>query len=134
MCSPFEQYLSVQLTSDAEMSKTINDELELIANWLCVNKLSINAKKNKYMIFHFPQRNKSSIPKLDLSIEGTVIDRVSDFNFLGISIDQHLTWKTHVSKIYTKLNRSIGVLRRLQNFLPCCVLKTLYNCILHDYQ
>ena len=79
------------------------------------------------MIFHFPQRSSASLPKLDLFIEGTVIDWVSSFNFLGITIDEHLTWKSHVSKIYTKLNRSIGVLRRLQNFLPCSILKTLYN-------
>ena len=82
------------------------------------------------MIFHFPQRNVQSLPKLELNIEGTSIDQVTTFNFLGITISDDLTWKSHTNKIITKLNRSIGVIRRLQSFVPCTVLKTLYNSLI----
>ena len=48
-------------------------------------------------------------------------------NFLGITVDEHLTWKQHISKTNTKLSRSFGVLCRLTRFLPSFTLKTLYN-------
>ena len=112
------------------ISEQINSELSKLAEWLCINKLSINAKKTKYMLFHFPQINQSTLPRLDLKIEGTPIERVPDFNFLGITINEHLKWNAHINKIQTKLNRSIGTLRRLQYNLPVTTLKTLYNSLI----
>ena len=68
----------------------INDELEKIVQWLALNKLSLNAKKTKFMIFHYKQKKiKDIIPKL--IINKVVIERVNDFNFLGITIDEHMT-------------------------------------------
>lgn len=39
------------------LSKNINSELKSIHDWLCINKLSLNVKKTKMMIFHYRQRN-----------------------------------------------------------------------------
>ena len=38
------------------ISKNINDELGKISNWLAVNKLSLNASKSNYMVFHHKQK------------------------------------------------------------------------------
>ena len=35
----------------------INAELKKVSDWLCSNKLSLNVKKTKYMVFHTAQRN-----------------------------------------------------------------------------
>ena len=40
----------------AEISKNINAELKLITDWLSLNKLSLNAKKTKMMVFHHKQK------------------------------------------------------------------------------
>ena len=82
------------------------------------------------MLFHFKQSKVEKLPNLNLIIEGTPIDRVSNFNFLGITIQEHLDWNCHINKITTKLNRSIGVIRRLQDYLPIMTLKTLYNALI----
>ena len=50
------------------------------------------------MIFHHKQQNiENLIPQLNLNEQ--IIERVTDFNFLGLTIDQHLTWSGHVQKI-----------------------------------
>ena len=47
------------------LSKNINEELHFVYEWLCLNKLSLNIKKTKFMIFHHRQRNiESIIPNL----------------------------------------------------------------------
>ena len=58
----------------------LNSELNKISEWLASNKLSLNARKTKFMVFHTVQR-KIQYPIL--TINNTVIDRVKQFNFLG---------------------------------------------------
>ena len=51
---------------------------------------------------------------------------VSTFKFLGITIDQNLTWKNHVDDLAKKCSRSIGILHKVKQFLPESVLLCLY--------
>ena len=111
------------------LSENINAEIKLITDWLAVNKLSLNAKKTKFMFFHFPQRNITSyIP--DLTINNIVIERVTKFNFLGLTLDEHMSWKSHTHKICNKMSRCIGVMNRLKRFLPLNILKLMYNSLI----
>ena len=110
----------------AIITKSINSELKAITDWLAVNKLSLNVKKTKFMIFHYWQRDISTyIP--EIIIDNIPIERVRDFNFLGLTIDDHMTWKAHTHKIANKISRSLGVINSLKNILPRAILLTLYN-------
>ncbi len=66
--------------------------------WLIVNKLSLNIPKTKYIVFHSKQ--KRIIPP-KLKIQNVVIDRVQDFNFLGLILNENLSWKAIVIKKQT---------------------------------
>ena len=107
-----------------QFSENINTELSKINDWLRANKLSLNATKTKLMIFHKPQK-KVECPLLQ--INGTEIQRVQEFNYLGIQLNEHLTWKNHVNKIANKISRSIGILNKLKRCLPQDTLYLLYN-------
>ena len=74
----------------------INAELAKIDEWIKINKLSLNLKKSKYMVF-----KKTSITNINLTLtnDKVVIDRVDYFNFLGLTIDSQMTWKS-IQKIY----------------------------------
>ncbi len=73
-------------------STFINNEIEKISEWLKLNKLSINVSKSKCMFFHTTRRKS---PEIELMLDNSVIERVNEFNFLGIVIDSNLTWKNH---------------------------------------
>ena len=80
------------------------------------------------MIFHNYQRDiKSCIP--DVRINNQSIKRVSEFNFLGLTIDEHLNWNAHIQKISNKIAKSIGIINRLKRYLPLSILRTLYNAL-----
>ena len=112
-----------------QLSTNINKELKNIQIWLKINKLSLNVKKTKFMIFHHRQRNiENLIPQLNLNEQ--IIERVTDFDFLGLTIDQHLTWNGHVQKISNKISRSLGIMCKLKRFLPQNILKILYNSLI----
>ena len=64
--------------------------------WLLSNKLTLNTAKSKFTIFF---KYPKVIPKLNLKMAGNAIEQVAEFNFLGIDIDQNITWKPHVTKL-----------------------------------
>ena len=125
LCS-FNLSLSCNKSEVEHMSQQINTELRNIQEWLNINKLSLNVSKTKYMIFHHYQRNITNIiPTLKINFEP--IERVMEFNFLGLTIDEHLSWKPHIQKISNKIARTLGIMCRLKNFLPTHVLRILCN-------
>jgi hypothetical protein len=112
-----------------ELSNSINIELKKVQTWLEINKLSLNVKKTKFMIFHSNKRDiQNHIPCLKINEQQ--IERVNEFNFLGLTLDQHMTWNAHVQKVSNKISKTIGVMNRLKRYLPLSVLRTLYNSLI----
>ncbi len=78
----------------------INTELNNINDWLNINKLTLNTGKCKYMIFHTPQKN---LNQLQLKIDNIIIDKVKEIIFLGLTLNEHINWKSHIDKIANKI-------------------------------
>ena len=105
----------------------LNYELSKICDWLGANKLALNVSKTKFMVFH--TINKHVIyPKLN--INGNNIERVTNFNFLVLTLISTLSWKQHINKISLKISKSIGVLYRLRDIYPRAVLQNFYNALI----
>ena len=123
------------------VTRTTNAELGKISDWMAVNKLSLNASKTRLMVFKYKQRTEAAMtgaipipdePETDykLYLDGELIKKVTEFNFLGVYIHQNLFWTAHTSKLATKIGKSIGILTRLKRFLPTSILKMLYNSLI----
>ena len=61
-----------------------------------------------------------------LIINNTTIDRVAEFNFLGINLNEQFHWKSHIEKISNRFSRTLGVLNRLKRLLPLNIQIILY--------
>ena len=105
----------------------INYELSKISNWLNLNMLSINVSKSKFIVFHMPQK-RFNIPSSN--INDTDIARVTEFNFLGIIIHQHLKWDSHINKIALKISSATGIIYKLKNIFSKKIHLTLYNTLI----
>ena len=88
----------------------------------------INIKKN-YMIFSIIKKVNT---ELYLTDDEYLIDRVSKFKYLGIIIDELLSWKEQTNLLYIKIARGAGILYRLNNFLPqkSFTNPLFYSCLL----
>ena len=91
------------------------------------NKLVLNSKKPKYMLFH---KHNKTLPNLKLSINGRTIDQVTKFNFLGLHLNSQLTWHTQIAEISKKISRVTGIIYKMQNILPAKILLSLYNMLI----
>ena len=107
----------------------MNEELGGLNNWFKCNKLCLNYDKTNYIIFRSKNRRVPNDLPL-IIIDDNVICRKESHQFLGIIIDEFMSWKLHVNHLSLKLARSIGVLSRLKYFLPSNILFLLYNSII----
>ena len=100
-----------------------------IMEWLKSNKLHTNVNKTVAMLFHTWQK-RVNIDENSIVIDGNIIHFTTNTKFLGINIDNNLTWKAHINHITTKISKGLGVLSRLGKELSYNILILIYNTIL----
>ena len=107
----------------------INEELIKLTDWLRANKLSLDISKSKYMLISTSNKLKVN---LDIKI-GNISLKQSEFvKYLGIYIDQNLTWKSHINYISKKISKSVGIISKLRHVdLP--TLKQVYYSLVYPY-
>lgn len=114
------------------LKKTVNDELALLNIWFLANKLSLNVIKTNFIIFR-PWQKRINLDKFDIVLNGQKINRVTNSKFLGVIIDEHLSWDKHIEQIGSKISKNIGIISKLKNTLPERILLMLYNTLVLPY-
>ena len=117
-----------------DLFNNVNLELNKILVWFKANKLPLNEGKTKDTFFH-KFRQKDNIPSkpLMLVINGKVIERTTSIKFLGILLDEYLSWKNHISVVENKVSKNIGILHKDKNIFIKGGLKTLYLSFVRSY-
>src|SRR3984885_14930417 len=112
----------------------MNEELAKVEIWFKANKLSLNLNKTNYILF--TSKKKMSFVHehaFSISIDNQCINRVTSAKFLGVYIDDQLSWKQHVNYISQKLAKNIGIISRIRHFLPKKILLSLYYSLIYPY-
>ena len=112
----------------------VNDELKKIYEWFNANKLSLNADKTKYSLFHKPSKT-DDLPLLlpKVLINDKEVERVGSIKFCGVLLDEHLSQKEHIRYTENKIAKNIGLLFRAKLFLGKHSLLTLHYSYIHTY-
>ena len=106
-----------------ELFHMANLELNQFFKWFNANKLSLNKDKTKHTFFH-KAREKDNIPLMlpSLFINDREIKQITSIKYLGVLIDEHLTWNEHIAVI----EKNLGLLHRPRMVLDRMALKNLY--------
>ena len=82
----------------------------------------------------FRPRQKTLRINRQIVRENNVLEQVDNTKFLGVYIDQHLTWKTHVNFIAAKISESVGLFYKAKYYLPSkSLLTALYFALIYPY-
>ena len=108
--------------------ENIEHEMTYVTNWLRNNKLSLNISKTNFMIMNSGRR--PNLDQYSLKINGEVIQRVHATQFLGIILDDKVTFRQHIDHISSKLSKGIGILLRAKHSLDANSLLTIYRAII----
>ena len=99
--------------------------------WTLINnKLSLNTTKTKLILL---SRNKKSKHDLKISINKENIKQVKNITFLGIVIDEFLTWRDHIDLISKKIIKCAAIISRIRHFTNLNSLKLIYFALVYPY-
>ena len=109
----------------------MNNDLRSLFTWLCANRLSLNVAKTEFIIFKPPRTRLRE--RITLKLNCTTLNESKKIKYLGLIMDERLTWSFHIHELSKKLNRSIGILYKLRNLCPDSVLVSLYFSLIHSH-
>ena len=114
-----------------KLNEIIQNEMNEITDWLNANKLSINTEKTKFILFR--SKNKKVNSSINISINNNNIRQVTNITFLGIVIDQFLTWSNHLDLITKKNIKCAAIISRIRHFTNLNSLKLIYYALVYPY-
>ena len=118
-------------SNDNDLKQKAERELIKLSTWMKDNGLTINESKSKMIQF--------SGTGLNLSLNGIPIIKCGStenekfFNFLGVLIDDRLTWKYHVDKVLSKINKGRYALYKFNNSLSRRCKLLLYHSLVNSH-
>ena len=108
----------------------INRELETVNRWLYDNCLTMNYEKSHYIIFHRKQRTIVD-PNHHILINGIKLEKLDNIKYLGLCLDDTLSWKSHVSQLTRKVSKFMPMLYNVRNNVSREGLKLIYNSLIY---
>ena len=61
------------------------------------------------------------------------LERKESVKYLGIFIDQNLTWRHHIDHVAVKISRYVGLLPKLLHHVPAHTLMTIYRSLISPH-
>ena len=113
-----------------DIEKTVNQELRKLSQWLNINRLALNVGKTNFVIF---RANKRIYHNVTLVLNRKAIEQKDHVKYLGVLVDEHLTWKHQIDNVSKKISRGVGILSKLRNFVDKDILINIYYCLVNSH-
>jgi len=104
------------------LTREVNSGLDQLNVWFRVNRLSLNVSKTSYMLF----TDGNLIVDPVVSISGRVLQRVKESKFLGIWLDEKLSFAQHIGTLCKSVSQVVGMLNRFSSSVPCATKVSIY--------
>lgn len=108
----------------------INQDLSILFDKICQNKLKLNVKKTKVIIISNKSYNTDNV---NIYIDGKKLEIVEEIKYLGIIVDKNLKFDKNIDYICKKVGRKVNVISRLRNELNFQQKLTLYKSIVQPH-
>ena len=113
----------------------MNSELEKVKEWCDVNKLSTNMSKTNFMIIQSTRKKDMPVNTQIRNSDGTShpLVRKNHIKYLGVMIDDCVSWKYHISYICSQISRNISIMSKLRHYLSIKQLKQINYNLIYPY-
>ena len=102
-----------------------------LTSWFNANKLTLNAEKSSFTIFKSRGNRSQNLPD-HIEFENKQIKRTTHIKFLGITIEENLTWNLHINEICNKLKRLFHIFYNIRDFLTKENVRTIYYTLIYS--
>jgi hypothetical protein len=112
-----------------DFKNEINIVIEKISKWFKINSLILNFNKTHYM--QFMTKLKLAV-NIHISYKADITSNSSSTNFLGLTLDSTLSWKTLIKQLSSKLNSACYLAMSLRSITSMKNLRTIYFSYVHS--
>lgn len=116
----YADYTTIWMTNSKRLhiQHGLQGSLNKVDHWFSLNGMVPNAKKTKQLLIATKQKlSHCTNPLLNLLLWGTEIEEAVNEMLLGMKIDKHLNWNSHIAYMITKLNSRVSLLKRAKKYL-----------------
>ena len=99
--------------------------------WGISNKLTINASKTNFILFHTIIKPILS-NFMEITTERMVIKRVNSFKYLGITLHEPLNWSVHVNILCESLLEYFGIFNHIKYKVTPKVARKIYHAFIYS--
>ena len=85
------------------------------------------------VIFISPKLLQNSNDNYNMTFSDSIIVTVPNLKYLGVVIDNLLSFYEHIKLLESKVSRSVGILTKLKSFIPQQTLLQLYHSLVHSH-
>ena len=114
-------------------ANVLNKDLEMIHNWAFQWKMNFNSDPTKQALEVIFSRKTTKLPHPPLVFNNTNVTQLIYQKHLGIILDSKLTFESHINMVTTKINKTIGLLLKLQNLSRRTFLIKIYKAFLRPH-
>ena len=108
----------------------VSRTVQKICRWCIENKLTISIEKAKFLLFH--TSNKPLVKNLrEIETEAMKIKRVDVVAYLGVTIDEKLTWNAHVENVCNSLLKLFGIFKQMRHKVTKNTVGQLYHAFIY---
>jgi hypothetical protein len=101
------------------VEQKLNSDLSKVVVWCRNNKMVINFDKpNAMLLTTYQKLHTLPVKEISVKMNDTKLDTVKKEKLLGMSVDQHLTWKDHVDKVHKTISMVLACFCQIKPFLP----------------
>ena len=107
-------YVAEKDVKNIEMK--LNEDLERISKYFCMNELIINLKKGKteVMLFGTSKRLKTHGKEIEVTYDNVRVNFVTQYKYLGTIVDNHLNFNENFHRSYKRASTRMRLLQRLR--------------------
>ena len=122
--------LTMSNKSKTLLENHMNNELIKVDEWLKTNKLSLNYDKTEILVVN---KSKSRGGSLNIRIGKNDIAQVKHVKYLGVIIDEDLSWKPHIHNQCSKIAHGNWALTNLRKYVNLSTLKCAYYGLIYPH-
>ena len=100
-----------------DLEEKLNADLQKIGDWLKDHPLTLNIKKTKAMIIG-SGRKLNNLISSSIKVYEDEVEQVPHCTYLGVKFSTDMTWSEHVDTLCSKVNKRLGLLKRIKHLLP----------------
>lgn len=117
---------------------SVSKDLITLRNWCASNRMKVNVNETKYMNFNFKGFNFEKDSKFhkiqcpEVNCNCRVIEKVDQYRYLGVILDDKLAWDKHISFLGNKLKSATRTFYFLNNICNQHLMRSLYFALIHS--